>query len=67
MILPCYPALAAISLSGWVLGLVILVCHMAPLGAVLLAFWLGERGGQRPITKLGENGSKIVVGNGRRL
>lgn len=67
MMLPCHPALAAISLSGWVLALVIVVCHMAPLGAVLLAFWLGERGGQPPITKLGENGSKIVVGNGRRL
>lgn len=67
MILPCHPALAAISLPGWVLALVMLVCHMAPLGAVLLAFWLGERGGQRPITNLGENGSKIVVGSDGRL
>lgn len=67
MILPCHPALAAISLPGWVLALVMLVCHIAPLGAVLLAFWLGERGGQRPTTNLGETGSKIVVGNGGRL
>lgn len=67
MMHPCHPALAAISLPAWALLLVIIVCHMAPLGAILLAFWLGERGGQRPITNLGENGSKIVVGNATRL
>jgi hypothetical protein len=58
MMLPCHPALAAIPLPAWAFALVIAFCHTAPLGAVLLAFWLGERGGQQPITKLGENGSK---------
>jgi hypothetical protein len=44
-----------------------LLVHLGLPIVVFLSFWLGERGGQRPITNLGENGSKIVVGNATRL
>lgn len=58
MMPPCYPALAAIPLPGWAFVIVMVFCHLAPLGAILFAFWLGERGGQQPNTNSGEKVAK---------